>query len=117
MAPGTCSQNRSNGTHACRVEAVSSPSGNMAGWSGASDSPIHSASKAILRRTSAADTPAERYWRGIIGKHFVHGLTCWVLKSAEAINNSRPTGSGHVVGTGLLNGSPRAFVLVPNSIP
>ncbi len=56
-------------------------------------------------------------WLDLNEKHFVHGLSGWVLKSAEAFNNSRPSGSGHIVGTGLLNGSPRAFVLVPNSIP
>ncbi len=47
-------------------------------------------------------------WYDLNEKYFVHGTTGWSLKRATAVNSG-----GYIVGNGLLNGSPRGFLLVP----
>lgn len=49
-------------------------------------------------------------WKDLNDRHFLHGASGWVLRSATAVNNT-----GYIVGNGTLNGATRDFVLIPRT--
>ena len=77
----------------------------IVGWSGDS---ITDPTRAVIKW--AASTNATD-WIDLNDAHFVSGTSGWVLKEATAVNDA-----GHIVGNGALNGSARAFILVPRAI-
>jgi hypothetical protein len=80
----------------------------IVGWSGSSETSPSSWNpniKATLKKSSNST------WLDLNDKYLVHGTTGWALKRATAVNTQ-----GYIVGNGLLNSSPRGFLLVPRTI-
>jgi len=78
-------------------------SGWIVGWSSTSSI----AARAVIK-FAATDEATD--WIDLNDQHFVSGTAGWVLKTANAVNES-----GQILGNGTLSGSPRSFVLVPRA--
>jgi len=80
----------------CEAKSINSFK-TIVGWSGASAN--DNARKAVIYKNG---------WKDLNDRHFVHGSAGLSLQSADAISDT-----GFIVGTGVLSGNMKGFLLVP----
>ena len=79
---------------------------NHGGWIVGTSTTSAGTLRAVARKGPSSATP----WVDLLDRHFVHGVSGWVLQNANAISSNNV-----IVGSGTLNGMARGFILTPRT--